>query len=91
MEQTNKLLAAEKTIQKQIKRIRNLENVLDALKDELREARERATVAEIAAQRRAEAEGPSSSRDERILSALVSLAQTLSAISAREQRRPARG
>lgn len=91
MEQTNKLLAAEKTIQKQIKRIRNLENVLDALKDELREARERATVAEIAAERRAEAEGQSSTRDERILSVLDSLAQTLSALAAREERRPARG
>lgn len=41
-EALKRLAAAEKTIEKQKRRIRNLENVLDVVKEELSEARQRA-------------------------------------------------
>ncbi len=45
-ETQKRLVAAEKTIEKQKRRIRNLENVLDVVKEELSEERRRAKKAE---------------------------------------------
>lgn len=79
MEQTNKLLAAEKTIQKQNKRIRNLENVLDAMKDELREAREAARSTALEAERRRGETERLAIENERYLSVIEALASALDA------------
>lgn len=79
MEPATKLQAVEKTIVKQRKQIQNFENVLDALKDELREAREVARATEIVAERcRGEAERLAV-ENERYLAVIEALASALDA------------
>lgn len=79
MEQTNKLPVTDKTVEKLLRRITNLENVVDAQKDELREAREAARIAALKAERRKDEAEHLAVENERYLAVIEALASALDA------------